>query len=204
MGSRGYHDFNMRVAGNSPVDWGGTDYSSIMFQVSDTYPPAVITESFAYIPHSAGASGNYSTSETFDVIIPTVFDAVSIIDGTITGNIRVGISKTDLDNSSSTLTSIDAILTIVESDGTSAVVKTKEVWAGALASIYIGSEQLETLQTRFWVDVNDIVLSSDQRLLVSYTLNFDVVTLGFISATRLYVYCTDETYETTISLPMVM
>ena len=204
MSSRGYQDFNMRIAGNSPREWGGSSYTSIMFGNSDLYPPAVITASSATITHTVGVSGDYSASETFDVIVPTVFDAVSIIDGTVVGNLKVGIVKTALNNTSSTLKKVSVVLSTVDSDGTTDIVKTIEVWTGTLTSEYDGGEDLKTLQTRYWVEVNDLILSSDQRLLVSYTLDFDVVTIGTASSTRLYVYCTDETYETTIALPLVM
>ena len=203
MASRGYQDLNMRVAGNSPYAWGGSNYTLIMFGAGDSYPSAVVTAAFTSFqtPDTPAGTNDIEHVHDFDVIVPDIYDAMSIIEGTVKGNIRFGVSHFGVGGEYTRITNINLILNAVDTNGSVRELSSNSVWSGTLQAT---TTTEVILQTRYWIDVEKIILDSSERLVCQFEFTATVHSIQAGDHGTLFLHCTNETEETAVSLPFVM
>lgn len=201
MGMRGYQQYDMIIAGESQYSWGGTDYTHLALKLGTTIPTGMSTS------NSTGITRNNQpsiTGATFDrsFIIPTVFDVLSIIDGTMSGTIKLGAYDDPTGGASCEITKAELTLLAIDASGTERTIATKqEIWAG---SIYSWNDGWVTKQMMYWIDVVDAIVYAKERIVLKYTITYSTVD-GFASdEQKAHIYCTPDTDETTITLPFVM
>lgn len=201
MGIRGYQKFNMIVASESQYSWASTDYSLIALNSDTTLPTGLSTAA------STGTSSHTVTDATLtkSFIIPRVFDVFSVIDGTVEGSLKlyalVGSSSHTSDWSEVTKATV-AMRAIDSSGSTRTVSAAQEVWSGSLKCEDDGST--DTKQIMYWIDVEDVVIQANERLLIDYTLTYSIYDYLDDDTLGVGMYCTQDTDETAITLPFVM
>lgn len=202
MSSRGYLQHNMLFATQSQYSWGGTDYTKLSIKSGTTIPTGLTTNVRTTTTHNTGSVTDATTVQTF--IIPSQFDAVTIIDGIIEGTLKIGAICGDANPGDwIEVTKAEITLRAIDTTGSARTIAAiQEVWSGSI-KVFDGGA-LETVQLMYWLDVDDIVLESDERIVVDVTLTYTVDDQLGIDEFFAYVYCTKDTDETTITLPFVM
>lgn len=201
MSSRGYQQHNMIVASSSQYSWGGTDYSRFALKSGTTIPTGLSTSATASYSRVGSAT---DATYTFSFIIPTVFDAVSIIDGTTEGTLKLGVdapSGGDLSDSME-ITKAELTINAIDISGSSREISPiTQIWEG---SIYSESDGIVTLQNMYWVDLSKVIVNPAERISLDYTLTYTSVDPDNDKSMTMSIYCTQDTNETTITLPFVM
>jgi len=202
MSSRGYQLYNMLFATQSQYSWGGTDYTKLSIKSGTTIPTGLTTTARTTTTHSTGSVTDATSTHTF--IIPTQFDAVTIIDGIIEGTLKIGaICGAANPGDWIEVTKAEITLRAIDTAGsTRTLLSAQEVWSGSI-KVFDGGA-LETLQFMYWIEVDDIILESDERIVVDVTLTYSILDALGVDLFYAYVYCTLDTDETTITLPFVM
>lgn len=203
MSSRGYQQYNMIIATDSKKSWGGTDYTHLALDSASTIPTGLGTtnstgETRTNQPSVTGAQ----FTKTF--IIPTVFDAVSIIDGTIEGTLKLNASKGPDGhvNNYLRITNADLGIRAIDTSGASrTIVVSDEIWAGA---VYVPSEGSVSTQLIYWLDVADVIINANERIVFDFTITYETIDVGSTDTMTASIYCTESTNETTVTLPLVM
>lgn len=203
MSSRGYQQHNLIVANDSQYSWGGSDYSLLALKSGTTVPDGLSTNVRTGETRNSQVSITGATF-TKDFIIPTVFDAVSIIDGTIEGTIKLAAFDDSTGGASDYCEVVKAELTInaIDSSGSSTTIAAKqEIWSGQIRSTH---QDLVTAQVMYWIDVRRAIVNANERIVLEYTITYNTVDQFENENMAAYIYCTIDTDETTITIPFVM
>jgi len=201
MSTRGYQQHNMIVASSSQYSWGGTDYSKFALKSGTTIPTGLSTSATTSYSRTGSAT---DATRVFTFIIPTVFDAVSIIDGTTEGTIKLGVNSPtggDVDDSME-ITKVELTINAIDISGSSREISPiTQIWEG---SVYSESDDIETLQSMYWADLSKVIVKANERIALDYTLTYTSVDPDNDKSQTISIYCTQDTDETTITLPFVM
>jgi len=201
MSSRGYQQHNLIVAIDSQYSWGGTDYSWFALKSGTTIPTGLSTSATASYSRVGSAT---DATRVFTFIIPTVFDAVSVIDGTTEGTIKLGVNSPTSGDQGDSMEITKASLTInaIDINGSSREISPiTQIWEGSIESISAG---IVTLQSMYWIDLSKVIVKANERIALDYTLTYTSVDPDNDKSQTMSIYCTQDTDETTITLPFVM
>lgn len=202
MSSRGYQLHSMIVADESQYEWASTDYSKLCIKSGTTIPTGLSASVRATTSHTTGSETDATSTHTF--IIPTLFDAVSMIDGVIEGTLKLG-ALVGAGNPGDYIDVTNASLALRAMDSTGSartIMADSEIWSGSIQVFEGGA--LETEQLMYWLDVSDAIVNPDERILVDLTITYTVLDTLSTDDFYAYIYCTLDTDETTITLPFVM
>lgn len=204
MSSRGYLKHNMIVVAESKYPWGGTDYTQFALKSDTTIPTGLSTSTYLEERRNGQPSITDATfTETF--IIPTVFDAISIIDGTIEGTIKLEahIEGTYTASSFVSITKAELTIRAIDSTGTARTISSKrDIWTGEIKAD-TGSTTTSA-QLIYWTDVEDVIVYSNERVVLDYTITYSTYDSLSQDDLRARLYCTPETDEMAVTLPFVM
>ena len=204
MGIRGYQQHNMIIASESQYTWGGTDYTNLALRSDTTIPTGLSTSDYLEVQRNNQSSITDATfTESF--IIPTVFDVLSIIDGTIAGTIKLQtrIEGTYSVTSWISITKAELTIRAIDSAGSARTIASKQ-------TIFSGEVKAEhgtltaSAQFMYWIDVEDVIVSANERIVLDYTITYSTHDSLAQDDFRARLYCTPDTDETTITLPFVM
>jgi len=76
-----------------------------------------------------------------------------------------------------------------------------QIWEGSIESISAG---IVTLQSMYWIDLSKVIVKANERIALDYTLTYTSVDPDNDKSQTMSIYCTQDTDETTITLPFVM
>ena len=201
MGVRGYQKYNIVVTTESQYTWASTDYTLFGLRTDVTIPSGLSTET-SVSDTTTGSTTDKEFTKTF--IIPGVFDVLTIIDGTISGTIKLA-AENDSATVPDTITITKAELTLraMDSTGSARTISAKqEIWSGSLQTV--GGQAIQTLQLMYWAEVEDIQIYANERILIDYTITYTTVDTLATDTFSAYIYCTPDTDETTMTMPFVM
>lgn len=202
MSSRGYHKLNMLQTTESIYSWGGTDYTAMVLDDGETIPSGVGTSNYT-TGGRVDLPSITDTTQDFVYIFPSVIDAVSIIDGIISGTFKLGVEVTDAGAATITATKAEVTLKAIDTSGTSRDMSDKkQIWSGSISQSSLGG--ITTVHVMYWVGAEDAIIESNERLAVTLTVTFSTVDGSSNSHCLLYIYCTPNVDDTTITLPFVM
>jgi len=193
----------MIVASESQYSWGGSDYALLALKSDTIVPDGLGTSVSTGITRNNQASITDATF-TKSFIIPTVFDAVSIIDGTAEGTLKLGAydNITGGGDDYMEITKAELIINAIDISGSSREISAiKEIWAGSVKSMNDG---LVTKQFMYWIDLEDVTVNANERVVLDYTITYSTVDAFANEDMSASIYCTQDTDETTITLPFVM
>jgi len=202
MSTRGFYQLNMLQTTESQYSWGGTDYTSFALESGTTIPTGLGTTNTKTFSRDDQPSVVDATAD-FNFIFPTTLDAISIIDGTISGTLKLGDEIIDAGAATITLTKAEVTLKAIDDTGSSRnITEKKEIWSGTIVATSLGGAVNK--QVMYWIDVEDAIISASERVVIDFTITFTTVDASANSQMRIYVYCTPSSDETTITLPFVM
>lgn len=203
MAIRGYQQYDLIITDDSQYTWGGTDYSLIAIKSDTTIPTGLSTT--AYIGETRNNQPSITGAEfTKSFIIPTVYDVLTIIDGTISGTIKLAAYDDIIGGAGDYCEVVKAELTIkaIDTAGASRTVAAKqEIWSGQIRSTNDGTI---SAQMMYWIDVEEAIVEANERIVLDYTITYNTQDGGSDEDMAAYIYCTQDTDETTITLPFVM
>lgn len=209
MGMRGYQKYDMYVMDDTVFTWASTDYTHASLGTGVTIPTGIGAAD--YTSEEVIDPGD-TTDQTFTktFIVPSVFDALTILDGTISGTIKLAsVLLDELAASGDTLEITDAELTIraIDSAGSARTIEAKQtIWTGSVASQGGSGGQgvVVSQQIVYFVNVEDAILYANERIVLDFTITYDTVDLLVNNEFSARIYCTAGTDETTVTLPFVM
>jgi hypothetical protein len=192
----------MVIATESDFTWGGSDYTFLSFKDGTTVPTGLSTSAYtSQLQQGSVTDGTFT--KTF--IVPTVFDAVTIIDGTIEGTLKLGVYIPEFAHTGDSITITKAELTIraIDTAGTPRTLEAiQEIWSGSISQT--GGSGTNTEQMMYWVEVSDMIIDASERMVFDFTITYTVVDTLDDDDFYARIYCTLDTDETTITLPFVM
>lgn len=203
MAIRGYQEYVLIITDDSQYSWGGTDYDLVALKSDTTIPSGLSTTAYTGEERNNQASITGATF-TKSFIIPTVYDVLTIIDGTISGTLKLAAYDNITGSPSDYCEVVKAELTIkaIDSSGTSRTVAAKqEIWSGQVRSTNDGTI---TAQMMYWIDVEEAIVEANERIVLDYTITYNTLDSGSDEDMAAYLYCTQGTDEAKITLPFVM
>lgn len=186
----------------SVYSWGGTDYSTMLLNTGINVPDSVSLDS--KIEKGVGNRDGFSGTHEFIFITPLPYDFISIMDGTIQGNVKVGVRVPSSHGTDFLkITKVEISFNAVDVEGNVRVlVDYFTIWTG---SIEAGSSETKTKGIMFWATVSDAAIQSDERLQCAYRVSYSGYDyLGNEVPFYLQLYTGKSTQDTMINLPFVM
>lgn len=204
MGIRGYQKHIPIITTESQYSWGGTDYTQLALKSDTTIPAGLNSADYAEMQRENQPD---ITDATFveSFIIPTVFDVLTIVDGTIEGTIKLQAMIIGTYSVTSYISITKAELTIraIDSAGSARTIAAKQtIWSGEIKAEDGATTTAEQLM--YWIDVEDMSVSANERIVLDYTITYSTDDIFAQDDFRARLYCTPDTDETTITLPFVM
>lgn len=205
MSSRGFQKHDLIKLTASDYEWASTTYTRVALTAGSASPDGLglDTDIVATVEDTTVTNGTVTVS----YIIPTVFDAVSIIDGIIesTFNLYVGLTGTVLVEYYATISKLEMTIKAIDTDGSSRdLVANHEVWSGTLTITGKTTPSSSTKQLIVWTDVSDSIVDASERIVVDLKFTYSGYTLVAGPHAQVGLDVTAGTDATTISLPFVM
>lgn len=200
MAFRSYQKIYAQKMSQSVYTWGGTNYSNILHLQGEAVPDAVSVAAYDQVTDK-GSDSDLVICHDIKFVLPYPFDINSVIDGTVSGNVKVSVyGKSDTEGNVSSLRAIYVQLLAVDSTGVSRPLCAKTtIWSGDKTSMY---EEIKTVSVMYWLNVNEQV-RLDERVVLH------VQTYGYVGKARLdsgwsRLYCGKNTDELSITLPFII
>ena len=205
MSSRGYQKHDLIKLAASDYEWASTTYTRVGLTAGSASPDGLGLDT-DIVFSSTGSIPPVSGSETVSYIIPSILDAVSIIDGIIemTLNMYVALADTVTTDVYSKITKIELTVRAIDDVGSSRdIVPIHDIWTGTFQiGTGLTSPASDTRQLIIWTDVSDAVLDSSERMVVDLKITYEINARFATGSVGFDV--TAGTDASTISLPFVM
>lgn len=198
MTYRSYEKINGQILATGTYQWASTTYARMLMLASDTIPDSVAATQYV----SASSFGTYSSPATginANFILPYPLDLVSVIDGVVTGNLKVSnYGYGDTEGTTSTLRTIKVQLKVIDSAGNSRdLTELTTVWSGLLDGMY---QETKTVSLMYWININANI-GADERIVLN------VQTTGHSGASNFAwhrLYADKNTDTLSITLPFII
>lgn len=195
--SRAYKTLNAQNLTQSFYPWGGSDRTFLLIKSDDTVPDSVSSSSYAEVTNAG--TNVVTIDKTF--ICPSVFDVLSVAEGTAYGSVRAAASMTSDRGTSESGELKEVRVDVLAMDSTGATRSLsggiQTVWSGSVrGGDPAGSDKY--LGTMFWLPVSGEIQQSE-RLGLRVQIYGTATTYG-----RHRLFFTKNSDETSLTIPLVI
>lgn len=205
MGIRGYQKYTMHVLIDDAITWGGSGYNQLALGGDITVPSGIGADDYTEVTSiNQPAATGVTFTERF--LIPNVFDALTIVDGTLSGTIKLATAYTAqlLGTGTLDITKAELEVIAVNSAGSERTINTKaEIWTGSIETTET-IDELISQQIIFMIQMEEAELLANEKIALDFTITYDNSNSASGRSYLVRLYATVGTDEMTTTLPFIM